>query len=267
MKFIFIIICFFLIHPISGRSIIQHPEDERNTFEVIVIKGDCFFVNNRELIPIKTEDMVLLNSSPLLTENAYLGLLDTGGRTYGFKSRGENTSQNLINKPASRSGIKLCIPKACKFYNPELIISWWGIGDSIEYMVNIKNMDGNIIRKEIVTKPYIQLNFDDPQFKKERLLIFSVMDLHADSICSEEHGLLRMGEEQKENIANQLEKLEMTDDVDSADVMLRYATFFEERNLIIDALTCHLKAIEMDPEEEIYRKALNFFLLRNGLGK
>ena len=56
-------------------------------------------------------------------------------------------------------------------------------------------------------------------------------------------------------------------EVDEETALNKYilAGFYEENNLLIDALTSYEEAIELAPDVESYKEAYVEFLLRNGL--
>ena len=44
------------------------------------------------------------------------------------------------------------------------------------------------------------------------------------------------------------------------------ASFYEQNNLLADALTCYEYAIELSPEIQAFQNAYDQFVFRNGLG-
>ena len=125
---------------------------------------------------------------------------------------------------------------------------------------------GKVILEEKTTDPAIKLNFDNPKIKDEILVIFSVKLADDESVTSNEFGIKRLSDEETQEIGKTLNALKAEVGDDSPLDKLIYASFYEENDLLIDALTNYISAMEMSPEVEDFQTAYDQFIIRNGLG-
>ena len=74
-----------------------------------------------------------------------------------------------------------------------------------------------------------------------------------------------MSEDDAKAIKDNLDILKAEVSDDSPLNKLIYASFYEENNLLLDALTKYEEAIELSPEVEDFKTLYDDFLIKNGL--
>lgn len=273
-------------------------------FRVLANKGTNMVNSGGDWQPIKTGASLKETDAIKLAEDSYLGLLHSSGRTLELKEAGEHKVSDLLTKVSTGntsvaskyanfvmskmtsqegsghrmsvtgaveratddSSLKVYIPESVDLYNPEAIITWEGVEGEPEYTVTLKNMFDEVILEEKTTEPSIKLNFDNPKIKNEILVIFSVKLADDESVTSNEFGIKRLSDEETQEIGKTLDALKAEVGDDSPLGKLIYASFYEENDLLIDALTNYISAMEMSPEVEDFQTAYDQFIIRNGLG-
>jgi hypothetical protein len=254
--------------------------------------------------PLKTGSIIKDGETVRVGSNSYLGLLHSSGRSIELKDAGDYTASDLVKKVSTGtsslagkyadfvlskmagsgsgnnmsvtgaveratddSSIKVNLPSSVELFNPEAIITWGEVEGNHEYKIILKNMFDEVIMETSSADPMVNLNFDDPKLKDQRLVIFSVRLKDDESVQSGEYGIKKLSKEEGETIKNTYDALKSEIGDDSALDKIILASFFEENNLIIDAATNYENAIKLSPDVEDFRDAYKQFLQRNGLGQ
>ena len=69
----------------------------------------------------------------------------------------------------------------------------------------------------------------------------------------------------KESIGKEFENLKMVANTENALNKLLFASFFEENQLLVDAITYYNQALAISPDPDGFTKLYDNFLQRNGL--
>lgn len=272
-------------------------------FKVLGNKGDNQVNSGGTWVSLKTGSTIKDGETVKVGNDAYLGLLHSTGRTLELKEPGEYKVADLEKKISSGSSsvaskyadfvlskmsnsgqannmavtgaverstddasIKVNLPSSVELYNPDAIITWEPVEDASQYDVVLKNMFDEVILETTTPKPSIELNFDDPKLKDQRLVIFSVKLKGDDTKQSGEYGIKKLTKDEAESIKSSLDSLKSEIGDDTALDKIILASFYEENNLIIDAATNYEYAIKMSPGVDDFKNAYKQFLQRNGLG-
>jgi len=273
-------------------------------FRVLANKGTNSVKKNGTWEPLKTGSSIQETDAIKLGEGSYLGLLHSSGRTLELKESGEFKVSDLLSKVSTgsssvaskyanyvmnkmtsqegsghrmsvtgaveratdNSSLKVFIPESVDLYNSDAVITWENIEGEPEYTVTLKNMFDEVILEKKTSEPSIKLNFDDPKIKDEILVIFNVKLTDDESVTSDEYGIKRLSKDESQEIDNILKELKAEVGDDSSLDKLIYASFYEDNDLLIDALTNYIGAMEMSPDVPDFEDAYNQFIMRNGLG-
>jgi hypothetical protein len=109
----------------------------------------------------------------------------------------------------------------------------------------------------------IELNFTSEELKSESIFIVGVRSSTSESIKSQEYGIQRLST--SDALQTRLKELEeqMTEGSSLNDLI--YASFYEDRNLYLDALTKYEAAVNENPDIEDFKIIYNQFIEIHGL--
>lgn len=176
---------------------------------------------------------------------------------------------NISAERALKSNrLKVLLPNSVDVFNPEVILRW-NDKDTIarQYEVVFKNMFDEVVMVKETTDTKLMLDFSEQAIANERLVIVSVNAKQRKEIQSSSYGIKHMTAEEAEPIQRELRelKLEISDKENALDKLI-LASFYEQNNLLADALTSYEYAISMEPGVKAFQTAYEQFIFRNGLG-
>jgi hypothetical protein len=135
------------------------------------------------------------------------------------------------------------------------------------FVANVKNLQGEVIYTKDVNSNTLELDLNELNKKSPYdVYILEVFDKMDPSITSGDIGIKRDKQEYREAVA-ELQELKAQVPEDSPLNKLVYASYFEEKGLLLDAMTKYREAIEMAPEVEDFQEMYKNFLIVNGLTK
>lgn len=173
-----------------------------------------------------------------------------------------------VERATTSAALNVMMPSSVEVLNNEAIVRWTEPKEAAgkAYVVTLKNMfDETILTKE-TTETSVTLNFDDPKLAKEKLVILKVSVKGEAGMESGEYGIKRLSGQEAQTIEVNLNSLQQEVSGETALDKLILASFYEENNLLVDALTMYEQAIKMSPDVPEFKDAYAQFLIRNGLG-
>lgn len=272
------------------------------TFKVMAFDGSVSYKDHDsgQWLPVDVGTLLAAHSMVKVDAHGYLGLVHTSGKTYTLQkgtyeidrladkfrnqSTGaatkyadlfiEKTKTNVTAKPEDKERsveereLKMLLPSSVDVFSPEVILRWKDKEEIDQrYEVVFKNMFDEVVMVREAEGTRLVLNFDDEKIARERLLIVSVHKKNQKSLQSSDYGIKQMTDEEAELIEEELEelKLELSGQEAILD-MLILASFYEQNNLLADALTTYERVTELAPDVEAFKTAYDQFVFRNGLG-
>ncbi|PIB35673.1 hypothetical protein BFP72_09850 [Reichenbachiella sp. 5M10] len=183
-----------------------------------------------------------------------------------------NYRQNMkatgaVERATSSSALKVMLPSSVDILNPQAIIRWTeapGV-ENPAYIVSIKNIFDEEIFKAETQKTSLAVDFDNENLANERLVILTVKVKEQSDIVSGDYGIKRISADDAAAINENLEELRAEISDDSPLNKLIFASFYEENNLILDAVTEYEEAIQEAPEVDDFKMIYDDFLIKNGL--
>ncbi|MEL7006616.1 MAG: hypothetical protein AAFN93_28410, partial [Bacteroidota bacterium] len=134
------------------------------------------------------------------------------------------------------------------------------------YILSVKNMfDDELLQVETQDSNF-ELDMSNEKMSKENVLLVSVTEKGSEEKRrSETYAIKKLKEADTEKVKGILNELmsEVTEETALNKYIL--AGFYEENNLIADALTSYEQAIKLAPDVVSYKEAYEEFLIRNGL--
>ncbi|MEM8896141.1 MAG: hypothetical protein AAGC88_16300 [Bacteroidota bacterium] len=184
---------------------------------------------------------------------------------------GTNYKQNMavtgaVERATSNSAIQVLLPNSIDIYNEDAIIRWNEIDDAEGYTVTLKNIFDEEVMREETDKSMLKLDFSSEALAKERLVILNVKVTGNDDITSGDYGIKRMARSDAQTVSSDIEALRADVEPNSPLSKLIEASYYEDNNLLLDALTKYEEAITLAPEVEDFQDLYEGFIIKNGLG-
>lgn len=146
----------------------------------------------------------------------------------------------------------------------------WIPADSLAhtYLVKVMNIESEVIFETETDKSFIELDFTSEDMMNDLgvgLYILNVTDKNDESLNTGNIGIKRTMDDEALN--EELEGLRAEVAEDSPLSKLIYASFYEEKGLLLDALTKYEEAIKMAPDVQDFQDLYKNFLIVNGLSE
>jgi len=175
------------------------------------------------------------------------------------------TVTGAVERSVLDAPISLKMPSSVEVLNKEALIRWEDVEGADWYVFTVKNMYDEVILTQELNQAHILLELTKAPFNTEELIIVNVQVKGNNKLYSGNYGIKRLIGVDADPILKELEQLSASLKEESSLNKLILATFFEENNLLIDALMNYEKAIELSPEVEQFSIAYELFTKRNGL--
>ena len=271
------------------------------TFKVLANKGTNQIKSGGSWQPLKTGATLNNADEVKSSENAYLGLMHSGGRTLEWKEAGTFKVSDLASKVSagtsvagkyadflaskmsaegqknrlsatgavhralSDASINVHVPASVQIYQDNAILKWDALeGDNIVYKVVLTNIFEDVLVSEETKETFFELNMKDEKIKSESVVLLSVSTANDEKVKSETIAIKKLPAEDVKKVSSGLQELMM--DVKDKTALNKYilAGFYEENNLLVDALTSYEEAIKLAPDVDHYKEAYEEFIVRNG---
>lgn len=171
---------------------------------------------------------------------------------------------------ASGAKIKVMAHSSTDIINPEVIIRWSepkqvGEKENLNYEVVFSNLFDEVIKTQQTDKTAYTLNMNEAPFSQlENKFVKVKINVVGKDLNSEEYAIIIKPEDESAEIKKTMNQLKTEVKEENALDNLVMAAFYENNNLLLDALTSYERAIQLAPEVEIYQKAYEDFIIRNG---
>ena len=176
------------------------------------------------------------------------------------------SATGAVHRGAGDAAINVYAPNSVQVFGDIAILRWDALeGDAITYKIQVMDMFEEVLLSEETNETFIKLDMSEAKLKDSNILLFSVSTTEDEDVKSEPVALMKLESDVQDRVNTGLGEL-MTD-IEEESALNKYilAGFYEENNLLIDALTNYEKAIELAPEVETFKEAYEEFLLRNQL--
>jgi hypothetical protein len=174
-----------------------------------------------------------------------------------------------VERGDSDAAINIFMPTSVSVYNPKVMIRWDPIpGENTTYIVKLKDLFEQTIMVAETKESSYTVDFNDPKLSGaivEDLVIVNVSVKGNEDIKSKNGAIERFSKDAPASFEVELKDLKTNLGSQSSINNLILAEFYEENNLLLDALTSYEYAIKMSPDVEYFKEAYDEFLLRTGL--
>jgi hypothetical protein len=274
------------------------------TFKVLANKGSNEVKSGETWQPLKTGASLRETDEIKLSDNSYIGLVHASGRPLEVKKAGSYTVKTLasqmsggssvlnkytdfilssnsaeakknrlsatgaVHRATETSSLNLNFPDKNKseIYNTTAVVNWEDAKSSGPYVVSILNLFEEEIMKIETAEKNVKIDLADPKLAGEPNLLVEVYSKADKKVASKQHMIKKLGAVEKENIKKSLSEIgDMTEPTALNNLIL--AGFYEDKNLIIDAIAAYEEAIQLAPDVPTFKEAYHEFLLRQNLKK
>ncbi len=271
------------------------------TFKVLANKGDNKVKSGAEWQSLKTGASLNESDELEVSSGAYLGLVHSSGKTLELKEAGKHKVSELsakVNTGGSsvaskyadfvlskmsaegkknrlsatgavhrgpQDGITVFMPSSVGVYNQKAIVRWDSLDNASTYMVTLRNMFDDVLLSIETDDPNIELDLTNDMIAKENVILLSVANKGDETVKSGTYAIKKLPSADAEKVKASLN--ELMSDVNQESALNKYilAGFYEENNLLVDAMTSYEEAMILAPEVGSYKEAYVEFLLRNRL--
>lgn len=269
-------------------------------FKVLANKGSNEVKSGANWMPLKTGASLKTGDELKLSENAYIGLVNATGKPLELKQAGSykvsdlesrvGTGKGVLNKytdfilssnsaeaKKTRLGatgavdrgdsyaIKLMLPENqhAGIFNNLATVSWDGTQVAGPYTVTLRNMFDDELSKFDVGESSFQIDLNEPKYSKENAILVEVRSKADPKLVSKQHLIKKLAPAELAGVKKSLG--EISADVTEQTALNKFilAGFYEQNNLLIDAISAYEEAIKLAPDVPSYKEAYDEFLIRH----
>lgn len=272
-------------------------------FKVLANKGNNEIKSSEGWQPLKTGATLKSGDEVKLSDNAYIGLVHNSGKPVEVKEAGVHTvaaleskvgsgssvlnkytdfilSSNSADEPKNRlsatgavhrditeaAAIKVFLPEKdfSGIFNKTAIVKW----DSKvagPYVVTVINMFEDVLAKEETPETVYEIDFNDERFANETAILIRVSSKADPKQSSKQYMIKKLPPAEFQKVTTAMTEVKGQLGNESAMNKLFLAGFYEQNNLLIDAIYAYEQAIKMEPEVPNFRESYDAFLQRNNL--
>ena len=271
-------------------------------FKVLANKGSNEVKTGADWAPLKTGASLKSGDELKISENAYIGLVHFTGKPMELKLAGSYKVSDLDKKVGKGSGvvnkytdfilssnsaeakknrlsatgavdrgenyaIKLMLPENqySGIYNNAATISWDGTTIAGPYTVTLRNMFDDELMKFDTPETNFHIDLADPKFVNENAILVEVKSKADPKQVSKQHLIKRLAPAEQAGVKKSLSEISADVTEQTALNKLILASFYEENNLLIDAISAYEEAIKLAPDVPSFKEAYDEFLLRHGM--
>lgn len=274
-------------------------------FKVLANKGSNEVKSGATWEPLKTGAVLHSGDEVRLSDNAYVGLVHESGKPMEVKQAGsyqvskleaqiKGNGSSVINKYTdfilssnsaeakknrlSATGavhratetavIKLVLPDKNQYsdlYNDEATIRWDGSKAAGPYVVTFRNMFEDVLAKVETPETSVTVNLAEGKFAPEKNILVEVATKADAKQASTPHLIKKLEGPGKEKIKQSLGEIMGEVQEETALNSFILASFYENNNLLIDAISAYEQAVQLAPDVPSYQEAYDEFLVRNNL--
>jgi len=272
---------------------------QQYAFRVLVNKGKNEVKAGETWQAIKVGTNLKATDELRVTENAYMGLVHATGKPLEVKKAGKYKVADLATKVSGGSSVVnkytdfiissnttkknnlaatgavdrgtdflLHMPLPAQqphIYGEKIILSWEEDKTASPYIVSFRSLFEDELAKIETEESQLTVDLTASTLANEDNIVVQVYSKANPAKKSRTYNLRRLSKADRERLGNALNQISQPLNEETALNKLLLASFFEENNLLIDAATAHLEAIELAPDVPAFQEGFNAFLLRNGL--
>jgi hypothetical protein len=271
-------------------------------FKVLANKGTNEVKSGDTWQTLKTGVSLKSGDEVRLGENAYVGLVHSSGKPVEVKEAGVHKVSDLeakvgtgssvlskytdfilssnspeaknrlsatgaVHRAIETAAIKLHLPdnQSAGIFSNKAIITWDGSDVAGPYSITLKNMFEDVLAKEETAEPSYEIDLNDERYANENAILIEVTSKSNPSLTSSQHLIKKLSPAEQEKIAASFKEIggQLSDETPLNKLIL--AGFYEENQLLIDAICAYQEAIKLAPDVPTFKESYDEFLVRNNL--
>jgi hypothetical protein len=269
------------------------------TFKVLVSKGKTELKSGETWADLRVGASLKATDEIKVSENAYLGLIHTSGKPLEVKDAGSHRVTDLANRLSRGSsvlnkytdfilsseedkrnrlsatgavhrGTKRSIvlfipePKYDMVFGERIILNWRALENTKGYIVIVRNLFGEELARFETANNALELNLQDKALGEVSDYMVKVISASDPINGSEELAIRKIRSKERAEIKKELDELGAFVNEEKALNKFILAGFYEEKYLLLDAMTAYQDAIRLAPEIVQYQEQYQDFLNRIG---
>lgn len=269
-------------------------------FKVMANKGSNEVKSGDSWTPLKTGASLKSTDELKLVDNAYIGLIHASGKPLEVRQSGSykvadlaakvgggssvinkytdfilssnaETKKNklsatgAVHRATESAAIKVALPeKYSDVFNTTAVVNWDGSKVAGPYVVVVKNGFDEQLAKYETPETTLTVNLAEPKIAAEPMILIEVSSKNNPKQKSQEYMIRKMAVADRDKVKNSLATI--SGEVSEATALNKFilAGFYEENNLLVDAIVAYEEAVKLEPS---YQESYDEFLLRHGLKK
>jgi len=271
-------------------------------FKVLANKGANTLKSGADWVPLKTGATLKNGDELKVVENAYLGLVYNSGKPLELKQPGNykvadlaakmkgNTATVLnkytdfilssnaedkknklnatgaVNRDVIQHSIHVVLPdnQLAGIYDHLAVVN---LDTKVAgpYIVTVKNMFDDELNKFEISETSFQIDLNDAKYAKENAVLLEVKSKSDPKAVSKTRLIKKLSPAEQATIKKKLAEAGPDITEQTALSKLILARFYEEQNLLIDAITSYEEAIKMAPDVPTFVEEYGYFLTRHSL--
>jgi len=280
-------------------SIVWQIQAQDYTFKVLVNKGKNEMKTRAGWQQVKVGSSLKSADQVKVVENAYLGLVHVSGKALEVKQSGNYTVSELaarvnggtsvlnkytdfilsantdpkntltatgaVSRGVDNISVYLPRPESSVVYNNMVTISWEEEEALKPYEVIFKSMFGDVLRSVETNDNKVEVDLGDRNFENEDNIIVTVVSKGDKDKISIDYTLKKLSKADRDRIRTSFR--EIADQTAEPTALNKFviAGFYENNNLLIDAISAYQEAISLAPDVPMYAEAYEAFLLRHAI--
>ncbi len=274
-------------------------------FKVLANKGTNEVKSGDAWQPLKTGASLKATDEVKLTDNAYLALVHSSGKPMELKEaktykvselaaslkpgtsvlnkyadfilssnsaeakKNRLSATGAVHRGDDRYSIQVLLPENqhSGIYNSTAVINWDGSKVAGPYIVKLMNMYEEELAVVETPETTFQVDITDAKFANLTAVLVEVSSKADPKQMSTRHLIKKLPLAEIEKVKGSLN--EIIGEVGEQTALNKYllASFYENNNLFIDAISAYEEAVKLAPDVTFYREAYDEFLLRHGMMK
>ncbi|MFN5556229.1 MAG: hypothetical protein ACK48F_08455 [Chryseotalea sp.] len=271
------------------------------TFRVLATKGANEVKTGGVWQPVKTGATLQDTDELKVSENAYLGLVHKSGKPIEIKKAGPYQISELAKSVSAESSvlnkytdfilssnsadtkknrlsatgavnrgegdaINLLLPdnQFAGFYGKKVTLSWESKVNG-PFVVELQDMFEDVLAKYETNSNTFTIDLADPKLAGKDLNAIMILVSQKDVAKNKSSVkiLKRLSAEEERKVKAAFAELPPMEDGAMAKLIL--AGFYDQQNLVVDALTAYQEAIQLEPEVPTYKEYLEDFMIRRNI--
>lgn len=269
-------------------------------FQVMVNKGSNEVKSGNAWQPVKTGASLKTGDEVKLSDNAYLGLRHVSGKMMEVKQSGTFKVADLASKVSGGSSvlnkytdfilssnspeakknrlsatgavhrgtgdaINLFLPdnQFSGIFGDKVILNWEAKNEG-PYVIELQNMFEDVLAKYETTETSFTIDLTDPKLADKDLnaIMVKVASKSDSKQTSAVKMIKKLSADEDKKIKTSMSELGSALSEETAINKYVIANFFEQNNLVVDAITAYQEAIKIEPS---FKEDYEDFLVRKGL--